>query len=64
MTGDDWYAGIVVTNDGRCYRLGRDGWPIEQPYDEVLAERAELDAPTRDADLPDAADGGPHRIVE
>lgn len=31
---DDDYAGIVVTNDGSWYRLGRDGFPIESPPDE------------------------------
>ena len=49
MTGEDWYSGIVVTSDGRCYRLGCDGWPIEHPLEEILAEHAELDAQAKGA---------------
>lgn len=64
MTEEDWYSGIVVTNDGRCYRLGLDGWPVEQPPEEVRAEQAELDAQTMDTDMPNTADNDPHRAVE
>lgn len=64
MTGNDWYSGIVVTSDGRCYRLGRDGWPVEQPPEVALAEHAEPGAQVIDTGLPDAADNDSGRTRE
>ncbi|MEU9516811.1 hypothetical protein [Micromonospora sp. NPDC048169] len=50
MSDDDWYAGTVISSDGRVYRLGRDGFPIEGPPGEVLEELAGLDVPVIDVE--------------